>query len=483
MPLQVWDVVVLGNSHRVELDRNPETGKQLLRVDGRIVVKPFVETKAEHRFEIAGKQFVLHVDHGSYRIEDKGSRYHDTSAARQGVNLGRLTICRGLEHIFVVTDDALLRIEKLSEGLRAAAMAGTGGGLLGAVVGEVSLQLAQKATNEFGDALVNRPIRSFADLDKEFFCRLESLPLDLVTLFSDDAGLETRVLVVPRRCVTAIELTPRKVMVTTANTQQRQSKPHKFATTTQAQEALDHLCGAGYPLPATEIANASESARAERTNRLKSTPHPSSPAASSPPPSPSPAPVKPGTAAPAPRSFAGLSEVRWTAPLITTIGREPALIAQMEEDLKAYSGIYPKSVMRRVRVEDPLRNLGKERYDLVHLAGVFDDKTRFREAASGFTISLKDLIVKLIDQRVRMLWLSSSNDPAVAQPTLQWAGGLNFFVVLTQTRGQNYATDLGTALNRLSRGEPLSKILPELQNQSDSRWITAGRGEFVFLPE
>ena len=61
MRLETWDVVVHGRSHRLELDRNAETGKHFLRVDGRMAVKPFVETTGDIRFEVDGKPFALRV--------------------------------------------------------------------------------------------------------------------------------------------------------------------------------------------------------------------------------------------------------------------------------------------------------------------------------------------------------------------------------------------------------------------------------------
>lgn len=72
MLLQLWDVSVRGRAHRVELVRNDETGKALLRVDGRVALKPFAEQSGgEFPLEIDGRPYLLRVRPGEYALEDR----------------------------------------------------------------------------------------------------------------------------------------------------------------------------------------------------------------------------------------------------------------------------------------------------------------------------------------------------------------------------------------------------------------------------
>lgn len=470
MPLQTWDVVVQGRTHRVELDRNADSGKHVLRIDGRVAMKPFGEERGEFALEIGGRPFLLHVAPGQYALEDKGSRYVDAAAPRPSANLGRLTISRGLEHITVVTDAALLRIEGVSEGLKRAMLAASGGGLIGAIVTSVGVEVGEKLMNRFGETTRDHPIRLFDDLKEEAICRLEHLPLDLVSLFSDQIPLEARVLVVPRKTVTGIEVGRAKMMVRTARTAAPAMKPYRFELASQHQQAVDHLHTAGYPLDPESLARVSPDAIAARAAS------PSEPAKAPPVTTAS---AQPG--APVIRT-AGLPQIRRAAPLVTAIGSEPALLDAVEADAQAYRLSYPKTTVRKTKLTETLRALDRERFDITHLLGTFDEKLRFREAA-GSTISLKDLIAQLAEHGTRLIWLASANDLAPAEPTLRWAGGLNLLVVFTISRGSDYTDVLREALQRLSAGEPLSAVLPEIEARSSSRFRLAGRGEALFVPQ
>ncbi len=467
MPLQTWDVVVHGRAHRAELDRNAESGKYVLRIDGRVALKPFSEERGQFPLEISGRPFLLHVAPSEYALEDKGSRYVDASAPRASANLGRVTISRGLEHITVVTDPALLRIEGLSEGFKRAMIASSGGGLLGAIVGSVGLEVGEKLMNRLGETTRDQPIRSFDDLKGDTICRLEHLPLDLVSLFSDQVGLEARVLVVPRRSVTGIDLGRAKMLVRTTGTAAPGAKPHKFDLVSQLQEAIDHLHAAGYPLDPESRARVSAEALAE-----KAAP-PSAPA------NPRPAPAQPSATV---VRAGSLPQVRRTAPLVTAIGSDPELLHALEVDAEAYRLSYPKTVIRKTKFDETLRLFERERFDVVHLVGGFDEKTRFRVAA-GSTISLKDLIALVAERGTRLVWLASENDPVAAEQTLRWAAGLNLLVVFTLARGEAYGEVLREALQRLAAGEALSAVLPEIETRSSSRFKLVGRGEAVFLPQ
>ena len=466
MPLQTWDVVVHGRSHRVELDRNPESGKHVVRVDGRMAFRPFSEDRGEFPLEIGGRPYLLRLSPGACELEDKGSRYVDPSQPR-AASLGRLTVCRGLEQITVIADSALVRIESIAEGYARALVLSAGGGLAGALAAGVGIAAAEKLSNRFGPTTRNQPIRSFDDLPGEVVCRVEHLPLDLVALFSDRVDLEARVLVVPRRAVAAIEAGRTKLTVRTTGG----GKPHAFEVGGQLQDAIDHLHAARYPLHPEAAARASASAVEQRERgaaEVRNEPRPAAPLPSAPPPSADV--VRAG----------GLPEVRWTTPLVTAIGRDPALLQAMESDARAYRPAYPKTLTRKAPMDEPLRRLGKERYDLVHLHGVYDDKTRFREQG-GWAISLKDLVERVGGAGTRLLWLASPNDPRPAAETLRWAGGINIRIVLTIARGDDFGTVLEEAVRRMAGGEGVTAILADLEPRSSCCFQVYGRGEAVFL--
>lgn len=464
MLLQTWDVVVQGRSHRVELERNEETGKKVLRVDGRAAIRPFADEQGEFRLEVDGRPFLLRVAPGSSTLEDKGSRYQDAAAPRAGANLGRVTICRGLEHVTVITDEALLRIERLAAGLKIAFTASAGGGFLGAAAAGASVAAAEALVRKLGGTSIDRPIRSFDDLETVGICRMHHLPAELFQLLSVEADVEARVLIVPRRCVREIDTGwPVRLLVHTT----RGEKPEKFETGDQLQVAAEHLWFAKYPLsPKLQEKIPAET----RTAMVNPTPEP--------PPAPKAAPAAP-TATVVRAST--LPEVRAAAPFATTIGRAPALFAEMEADAAAWRAVYPKTVARRPIADEPLRQLERSSFDIVHLLGRYDAKMRFNDAP-GWTISLKDLIVKLRDHHVKMLWLASTNDPDAAAEVLQWVRGLNFFLVLTVVRGDDFPSVLEDALRRHAAGEALTAILGDLEARSATRLRFAGNGEALFLP-
>jgi hypothetical protein len=334
------------------------------------------------------------------------------------------------------------------------------------MISAAAVQLTQKAINELGPkATLRGRIRSFADLESEVVGKLEYLPDDLINLFSGEVDLECPVLIVPRRAIRSLEIGRTSLKVTT----RPDVKPHKLELIANAQQAIDHLCAAGYPIPQEAHARASENARVLREELREAPARPLE--VTSPPPAPAPIPSS--------RQFSGLPEVSWTAPLVTVFGLNPWALGQMEADAAQWSKIFPKT-KQRARTDDPLRNLGRERYEVVHMTGVLDEKTRFREP--GGALSLKDLIVRLVDGRVRMLWLASANDAAAARSTLDWAAGLNFFVVFTTVRADDYPSLLHTALSRMIGGEPLSQVLPQLEAASPCRFVTRGRGETIFRP-
>lgn len=464
MLLQSWDVVVQGRPHRVELERNDDTGKTVVRIDGRAALRPFADERGEFRLEVDGRPFLLRVAPGASTLEDKGSRYQDASVPRAGANLGRVTICRGLESVTVITDPALLSIERIAPGLKIALAASTGAGLLGAVAASAGLAAAEAMARKFGGTSIDRAIRSFDELQTVGVCRMEHLPAELYQLLAAEADAEARVTIVPRRCVRAIDTGwPVRLLVQTTGGE----KPVKLEVGNQLQIAAEHLWFAKYPLSPDLQAKISEEMRSATT--------PDEAAA--------PATRAPATAAATAEVVraSDLPEVRMAAPFVTTIGRAAETFAELEADAAAYRAVYPKAAWRRPLADEPLRQLERSPFDIVHLHGRYDAKTRLTDGP-GWTISLKDLIVKLRERRVKMLWLASGNDVDAAREVLEWVRDLNFFLVLTSERGADFPEVLEDALRRHVAGEPLTAILADLESRSPTRVRFAGKGQALFLP-
>lgn len=477
MPVQTWDVVVKGSSHHVVLDRSPDSGKHLLRVDGRVAARPFAETQCDVPLTINGKGFVLHVREGSYdlavqkRPDPPGPPPEPAPAVPEpppqpSPGLGGFTVCRGMEAILVIADDGLVRIAKLGEAAGPIGTIAAGGGLLGSVIAEAGVRMAQKLLNEFGPKpTLKVRLHSLGELGSEATGRFEQLPDDLLTLFSDEVDLSCPVLIIPRVAVRKVELGRASLEVLTHTVE----TPYKFDVH-NIREAAEHLTAAGYPMSReaapphqpkghrSEVGEETVPIGTQSRPMTREQPLPATPQ----------------------QQQAGVPEVRLTAPLVTTIGRDADLLAEMEADAPRYSSLYARTAIRRPRTDDPLRNLGRERYDIFHLHGKLDERARLKE--TPIALSLKELIARLIANRVRMLWMATANDEAVARETLQWASAQRFFLVFTTVRAGDYSTVLEIALKRMVGGEPLSRVLPELEATTSSRFLIRGRGEMIFHP-